>query len=135
LDDLLIVHTDGDGIPDLPEADTSKPRTQIHGSADSGRARRPRGLAQAEERTVMPARIRNPLAFLFARSAREDYLALYVIRECSRGRPFDEVLSDPYVRNRSTKEERARLLDRPEVVAALGRESLEQLRAGGATLK
>jgi hypothetical protein len=45
-----------------------------------------------------------------------------------RGRPLTEILDDPYVRNWSTPEERRRLLDLPEVVAALGENALEDLR-------
>jgi hypothetical protein len=71
---------------------------------------------------------RNPLAFLFARSRREEYLAQYVLREHSRGRSFAEVLDDAYVRNRYTREEQARLLERPELVAAIGQETLTELR-------
>jgi hypothetical protein len=70
--------------------------------------------------------LRNPFSFLFARSKREDYLAQYVIREHARGRPLTEILEDPYVRNRSTPEQRARLLERPEVVAALGAGAVAQ---------
>jgi hypothetical protein len=51
-----------------------------------------------------------------------------VIREHARGRSLTEIVDDPYVRNRSTPEERARLLERPEVVAALGDNALEELR-------
>jgi hypothetical protein len=79
--------------------------------------------------------LRNPFASLFARSRREQHLAQYVIRECSRGRSFDDVLSDPYVRNRTSKEERARLLERPEVIAGIGQHALEELRSAGAALK
>jgi hypothetical protein len=43
-----------------------------------------------------------------------------VIREHERGRPLAEILEDPYVRNRATPQELARLLDRPEVIRALG---------------
>jgi hypothetical protein len=43
-----------------------------------------------------------------------------VIREHERGRSLDEVLDDPYVRNRATPAEVRRLLDRPEVIHALG---------------
>jgi hypothetical protein len=64
--------------------------------------------------------LRNPFSFLFARSSQEDRLAAYVIREHERGRSLDDVLDDPYVRNRATPAEVARLLDRPEVVHALG---------------
>ncbi|MDQ2910067.1 MAG: hypothetical protein M3R26_06720 [Actinomycetota bacterium] len=64
--------------------------------------------------------MRNPFSFLFARSSQEERLAAYVIREHERGRPLREILEDPYVRNRATPQELARLLDRPEVIRALG---------------
>jgi hypothetical protein len=64
--------------------------------------------------------LRNPFSFLFTRSAKEERIATYVIREHERGRPLSEILDDPYVRNRCSKEELARLLERPEVVHALG---------------
>lgn len=70
---------------------------------------------------------RNPFALLFGRSRREDFLAQYVIRECGRGRALSEVLDDAYVCNRSTPAQRARLLDRPDIVAALGAAANEQL--------
>ena len=63
----------------------------------------------------------NPFSFLFARSSTEDRVAAYVIREHERGRSLDEILEDPYVRNRTTDNERARILERPEVVEGLGR--------------
>ena len=64
--------------------------------------------------------IRNPFSFLFARSSQEERLAAYVIREHERGRSLEEVLADPYVRNRASEAEVRRLLDRPEVIHALG---------------
>jgi hypothetical protein len=64
--------------------------------------------------------LRNPFSFLFTRSSQEERLSAYVIREHERGRPLDEILEDPYVRNRATPPELARLLDRPEVIRALG---------------
>jgi hypothetical protein len=64
--------------------------------------------------------LRNPISFLFARSSQEERLSAYVIREHERGRPLAEILEDPYVRNRATPQELARLLDRPEVIRALG---------------
>ena len=63
---------------------------------------------------------RNPFSFLFARSSQEDRLAAYLIREHDRGRSLNEILDDPYVRNRTTEQQRARLLDRPEVIRAVG---------------
>ncbi len=68
--------------------------------------------------------LRNPFSFLFARTSQEDRLAAYVIREHDRGRALDEVLDDPYVRNRATPQQVARLLDRPDVVHALGESSV-----------
>ena len=64
--------------------------------------------------------LRNPFSFLFTRSSQEERLSAYVIREHERGRPLHEILEDPYVRNRATPPELARLLDRPEVIHALG---------------
>jgi hypothetical protein len=64
--------------------------------------------------------LRNPFSFLFARSSQEERLSAYLIREHERGRPLAEILQDPYVRNRATPQELARLLERPEVIRALG---------------
>jgi hypothetical protein len=62
----------------------------------------------------------NPFSFLFTRSSQEDRLAAYVIREHERGRDLDDILDDPYVRNRAHPQEIARVLDRPEVIRAVG---------------
>jgi hypothetical protein len=43
-----------------------------------------------------------------------------VIREHGRGRTLKEILDDPFVQNRTTAEQRARLMDHPEVVRAVG---------------
>ena len=58
-----------------------------------------------------------------------DRLATYVLREHERGRPLTEILEDPYVKNRTTEEQRARLLDNPDIVRAIGEESIAQARA------
>jgi len=63
---------------------------------------------------------RSPFSFLFTRSSQEDRLATYVIREHERGRALDDILDDPYVRNRAQPQQIARVLDRPEVIHALG---------------
>jgi hypothetical protein len=47
-------------------------------------------------------------------------MADYVMREHHRGRPLQEILQDNYVTNRCTPEQIRRLLDRPEVVRAIG---------------
>ena len=69
------------------------------------------------------------LKSLFGSSRREQYVERYVLREHRKGRPFAEILEDPYVRAWSTREERARLLERPGVVAALGEHAVADLRA------
>jgi len=68
--------------------------------------------------------LRNPFSFLSTRSSKEERLSAYVIREHERGRGLAEILEDPYVRNRATPQELARLLDRPEVIHALGATSV-----------
>jgi hypothetical protein len=70
--------------------------------------------------------VRNPFSFLFAGSSKEQRIAAYVIREHDRGRRLDEIVEDPYVRNRVTPAELARLLERPEVIEALGRTTVAE---------
>ncbi|MEP6909463.1 MAG: hypothetical protein ABI896_03410 [Actinomycetota bacterium] len=77
----------------------------------------------------LAAFFRNPFSFLFTRSSDMDRVAAYLIREHERGRSLDEILEDPYVRNRCTPEERARLLDRPELIRALGDDVVAATRA------
>jgi hypothetical protein len=71
---------------------------------------------------------RNPFSFLFSGSSKEERIAAYLIREHERGRPLREIVEDPYVRNRATQQELARIIERPEVVEALGRAVVEQER-------
>jgi hypothetical protein len=71
---------------------------------------------------------RNPFSFLFARSSQEERLAAYVVREHDRGRSLEEILNDRYVLNRATPAQRARLLDRPEVIRAVGDSTIESAR-------
>ena len=72
--------------------------------------------------------LRNPFSFLFARPRTEERLAAYVIREHDRGRSLADILDDPYVRNRCSPQECARILDRPEVIRALGDDIVEAAR-------
>jgi hypothetical protein len=71
---------------------------------------------------------RNPFMALFSSSRQEQHLTLYVLREFRRGRPLSDVLDDPYVVNRTTEAQRKRLLDRPELVEAIGEEAIADLR-------
>ena len=68
---------------------------------------------------------RDLFSFLFARSSAEERVASYVIREHERGRDLDEILQDKYVQNRLTPQQIARLLDRPEMIHALGQGTTE----------
>ena len=49
-----------------------------------------------------------------------DSLAAYVIREHRSGRALQEILEDPYLKNRATDEQRLKLLERPDVIRAVG---------------
>ena len=65
---------------------------------------------------------------LFARSSQDDRLAAYVIREHDRGRTLEEILNDRYLLNRTTPQQRERLLDKPEVIRAIGDETIQSAR-------
>jgi hypothetical protein len=73
--------------------------------------------------------LRSPFSFLFARSAAEDRVAAYLIREHRRGRRLAEILDDAYVKNRLTPQQCERLLDRQDVIHAIGHEEVEQVKA------
>ena len=64
--------------------------------------------------------IKGAFSFLGSRSQTEERIAQYVIREHHRGRPVHDILEDHYVTNRCTPEQVRRLLDRPDVLHALG---------------
>ncbi len=53
-------------------------------------------------------------------SSKEEALAAYIIREHRLGRSIDQILDDPYLKNRASEEQRRRLLERPEVIHAIG---------------
>jgi hypothetical protein len=72
--------------------------------------------------------LRSPFSFLFSSSSVEDRVAAYVIREHARGRGLSEILDDRYVQNRLSVQQQRRLLDRPEIVHALGDDAVEQTR-------
>jgi hypothetical protein len=64
--------------------------------------------------------IKGTFSFLWSRTQTEERIAQYVIREHHRGRPLHDVLEDHYVTNRLSAEQIKRLLDRPDVLHALG---------------
>ena len=72
---------------------------------------------------------KNLFSFLFQRSSAEERVAQYALREHARGRALNEILADHYVVNRlETPEQRARLLDRPEIVHAFGSDVVSELQ-------
>jgi hypothetical protein len=77
--------------------------------------------------------IRNPFSFLFARSSKEEQVVAYVTREHRRGRRLSDILEDRYVQNRLTRQQQLRLLERPEVVKALGEQDIDAARETLAT--
>jgi hypothetical protein len=89
---------------------------------------RPDGNGGVEWAASLAMKVPNPFSFLFASSRQEEYLAQYVGREAARGRTLDEILADPYVRNRSTPQQRARVLERPEIVEAVGESAVAEMR-------
>ncbi|MGN6800216.1 MAG: hypothetical protein ACTHKS_18955 [Gaiellaceae bacterium] len=64
--------------------------------------------------------IKSAFSFLSSRTQSEERVAQYVIREHHRGRPLHDILEDHYVTNRLSAEQIKRLLDRPDVLHALG---------------
>ena len=72
--------------------------------------------------------LRQRLFFLFG-SNKEDVICDYVIREHRRGRTLDEILQDPHVTNTLKPEQIPRLLDRPELVHAVGEDLIAAHRA------
>lgn len=79
--------------------------------------------------------ILTPFSFLFTKPSGEERVAAYVIREHDRGRAIDDILDDPYVRNRVELAEVARILERPDVLRAIGDDIAEAGRAALAQLK
>ncbi len=65
---------------------------------------------------------------LVGRSSRTDQLAAYLVREHAQGRDVDEILDDPYIKNRATESQRRQLLERPDVIRAIG----ENIKSGTA---
>jgi hypothetical protein len=68
--------------------------------------------------------LRGTFSFLFAGSRTENVVAEYIVREHHRGRSVTEILEDPYVTNRLSAEQVRRVLDRPEVLHAIGNDSV-----------
>jgi hypothetical protein len=74
------------------------------------------------------SRVGDFLRNLVSRSDPLDRVGTYILREHSRGRALAEILNDPFVRNRATPDDLARLLENPEVVRALGEDVVASSR-------
>jgi hypothetical protein len=74
---------------------------------------------------------RNPFSFLFQPKSSEERVAAYIVREHDRGRSLDDIVDDPYVVNRCSEQEVARILERPEVVKSIGDDMAEARAAAG----
>ena len=72
--------------------------------------------------------LRNPFSFLFARSSAEEVVAGYLLREHEKGRSVAEIVTDPYVHNRLTHEQQQRMLERPDLIHALGEQDIAAAR-------
>lgn len=55
--------------------------------------------------------------------SKDEMLAAYIIREHKQGRTLEDILDDPYLRNRVGDEHRLRLLERPDVIRAVGEDT------------
>ncbi len=63
-------------------------------------------------------------SFLRSGSQTEERIAQYVIREHHRGRTLAEILEDHYVTNRLSPEQIRRLLERQDVIHAIGEDTI-----------
>jgi hypothetical protein len=72
--------------------------------------------------------LRNPFSFLFTRSSAEEVVSAYLLREHAQGRSVAEIVTDPYVHNRLTPEQTQRMLERPELIRALGEQDIAAAR-------
>jgi hypothetical protein len=72
--------------------------------------------------------IGGAFSFLRIRSSAEDRIAQYVIREHHRGRPLTEILQDHYVTNRCSPEQIGRILERNDVIHAVGDDIIASAR-------
>lgn len=72
--------------------------------------------------------LRSTFSFLQWRSRTENAVAEYVIREHHRGRALSEILDDQYVKNRCSPQQIERMLERPELVHAIGEDMISRAR-------
>src|SRR3954451_21588086 len=91
----------------------------------------PRGTHASAIRHIAQARTPSPLGAApctLRGMGVEDSLVRYVVREVSGGRNLADVMQDAYITNRAGQVDARRLLDRPEVIAAVNDDVLDDLR-------
>jgi len=74
-------------------------------------------------------RIADMVRGFFASTRQEEVVAEYVIREHHSGRTMEEILADTYITNRLTPEQIRRLLDREDIIKAVGDDVVAAHRA------
>ena len=74
---------------------------------------------------------RGIFSFIGSSSSNQDRVAAYLIREHDRGRTMADILDDPYVTNRCSPQQLERLLDRPDVIQAIGDDMVQAREALG----
>jgi hypothetical protein len=67
-------------------------------------------------------------SFLGGGSQKDERVAQYVIREHHRGRTLAEILEDHYVTNRLSPDQIRRLLDREDVIHAIGQDTVHAIK-------
>jgi hypothetical protein len=72
--------------------------------------------------------VAGAFSFLGSGSQKEERIAQYVIREHHRGRPLAEIVQDHYVTNRLSPEQIRRLLERQDVIHAVGEDTIAAMR-------
>jgi hypothetical protein len=75
--------------------------------------------------------VKTLFSFLIPKSRKEELVAEHIIREHRRGRALDEILDDAYVTNRLTPDKVERVLERSDVIHAIGEDMLAAHRAAG----
>lgn len=100
------------------------PRRTLPGRATARHAEQPSQRIRIDEVARIVDILRTPFGFLFSRPQKEELVAEYVIREHHRGRALDEILLDAYVTNRFPGHQVDRLLDRPDILQAVGTDTV-----------
>jgi len=75
--------------------------------------------------------LKSPFGFLFPGNHAEELVAEHIIREHHRGRSLNDILSDSYVKNHITDDKVNRVLERQDVIHAIGEDVIAAIRGPG----